>query len=249
MKKLFALLLTCAVFYGCRQDIVMENHEGHTTATRAEVSDSSYGDYYWLGDEKIPLQRMDNKYYVMYDSANEEKFRAELTNTGTAFAEVQDNDLSQYTDIKSFDTTKFPGLKTATIEGDYKRIAPVLSQAYYSAPYYKTDIGEGRLTNRFSIALKDAAGLPQLEKLAKENSVEILGVSKLDGWYELACTNLSTGNALEMGNLFYETGLFKSVDYDLGARGRLANINEPLYQNGTLWHLGNNTTNSSVHIN
>jgi hypothetical protein len=235
------------MFYGCQEDFANEESQEYSPATRA-ASDSSE-DYYWLGNEKIPLLKMDNKFYIMYEPVNEGKLKADLMKAGTVLNNVQGSSHSQYTAVKSFDAKKFTGLKTATIEGDYEKIAPALSHAFYSAPYYKTDIGEGQLTNRFSIALKQDSDVKLLTELAKENSVEILGVSELDGWYELACTNRSTGNALEMANMFYETGLFASVGYDLGARGRLGSINEPLYTNGTLWHLGNNTTNSNVHIN
>ncbi|MDR2935827.1 MAG: S8 family serine peptidase, partial [Rikenellaceae bacterium] len=247
MKKLLTLLFAGMAFYGCQKDFTEEPQE-NIPATRATVDGA--GDYYWLGDEKIPLQKMDNKFYVMYDAANEERLTAELKNTRTVLAEAKEEfNETQFADIKGFDSGKYTNLKAMTVEGDYEKIAPVLSHAFYAAPYYKTDIGEGRLTNRFSIALKNESDVKLLAKLAEENSVEMLGVSELDGWYELACTRLSAGNALEMANLFYETGLFASVGYDLGARGRIANINEPLYTNGTLWHLGNNTTNSSVHIN
>jgi hypothetical protein len=103
-----------------------------------------------------------------------------------------------------------------------------VSFTFYYAPYYRTSIGEGKLGNRFYISLKAEADLDKLERLAMEHSVEFLGESDfLYGWYELACTNLSTGNSLEMANLFYETGNFLSVSYDLGARGEVVNINEP----------------------
>jgi hypothetical protein len=192
---------------------------------------------------------MNDKFYIMYEPANEMKLKAEFVRSGVHFNVEKDYDDPQIADVRKLETTRFPGLKTATIEGGYEKIISALPHVVYSAPYYRTDIGEGRLTHRFSIALKQETDVKILEELAKENSVEMLGVSEFDGWYELACTNLSAGNSLEMANLFYETGLFESVSYDLGARGEVVNINEPLYTNGTLWHLGNNTTNSSAHIN
>ncbi len=67
---------------------------------------------------------------------------------------------------------------------------------------------EGMLSNRFSIKLKRVADLGILEKLANENSVEMLGSNEyLERWYELACSSQSKGNSLEMANLFYESGL------------------------------------------
>jgi hypothetical protein len=48
----------------------MEEPQGTDTrvGTRAKVD---MVDYYWLGDQKIPLQKMSNKFYVMYESKNE----------------------------------------------------------------------------------------------------------------------------------------------------------------------------------
>jgi hypothetical protein len=251
LVKFLAILIPMPIVFACVDFINEEcNNQSEYELVGTRAAGSNAADYYWLGNEKIPLQQMNDKFYVMYEPVNEGKLNAKLKNAGIMLAYMQEElDNSQFTSIKNFNVKKFSGLKTATIEGDYEKIAPALSHAFYSAPYYKTDIGEGRLTNRFSIALKNEADVKLLAELAKENSVEILGVSELDGWYELACTNLSAGNALEMANLFYETGQFESVGYDLGARGRLGSINEPLYTNGTLWHLGNNTTNSNVHIN
>jgi hypothetical protein len=224
MKKYLLLLVGFTLcFYQCstEQESVYNTGSGELTPG----ADGSLENYYWLGDEKIPLQKMNNKFYVMYYSADEEKLKAECSKTGVMLDDMRELDYSQFDDIKNFDAQKFSDLKTATVEGDYEKLAPVLSLAFYAAPYYKTDIGEGRLTNRFSIELKNEVDVKLLAELADEHSVEILGVNELDGWYELACSNQSKGNALEMANMFYETGLFESVGYDLGARGGVGSIN------------------------
>ncbi len=41
----------------------------------------------------------------------------------------------------------------------------------------------------------------------------------------------------------------ESVSYELSGRLNYDCINEPLYNSGNLWHLGNNMTNSAIHIN
>jgi hypothetical protein len=213
MKKILKLLsagvlmsILCVAFATCES----KNGNG-LNATRS--SDPKLSDaYYWLGDEKIPLERIDGKYFVMFLSENEVEFKNELARVGVNLIGMADGKLGEWG----------PGdFKTATIEVGLEKIKDALPLTFYYAPYYRTNIGDGKLGNRFSVSLKKVTDLDKLENLAKENSVEMLGVSDLDGWYELACTNLSKGNALEMGNLFYETGLFESVGYDLGARGSI----------------------------
>ena len=56
-------------------------------------------------------------------------------------------------------------------------------------------------------------------------------------------------NALEMANLFYESGLFEFASPSLSGAGNVDCINEPLFEAGSLWHLGNNLTKSYVHVN
>lgn len=146
---------------------------------------------------------------------------------------------------------KFADLKVATIQGDYNKVSSVLSDAFYWTPYYKMENGnEIGITNLFYVKLKSETNLSMLKELAKENAVEVIGADEfLQGCYYLACTNLSKGNALEMANLFYESGLFEFASPSLSGAGSVDCINEPLFESGYLWHLGNNLTKSYVHIN
>ena len=51
-----------------------------------------------------------------------------------------------------------------------------------------------------------------MEKLAKEYNVGIIGrFSEMPLWYAVACTKESKGNALEVANSFYESGLFEEA--------------------------------------
>ena len=142
-------------------------------------------------------------------------------------------------------------IKTASIKGYYDQIASTLSHAMHWAPYFRTEDGrEVWITNLFYVELRSKADLPLLKKLAEEHAVEVIGeLDFLEGWFQLACTPLSTRNALEMANLFYETGLFANYSPNLIGMGHINCINEPLFTNGSLWHLGNNRVNPNIHIN
>jgi len=90
--------------------------------------------------------------------------------------------------------------------------------------------------------------LRTLQQFAEENKVTILGRNGyMRDWYTLSCTNESAGNALDMANIFYETGLFEACQPDLMCDDDLyAVVNDPLYS--SQWHL-KNTATAGVDIN
>lgn len=199
-------------------------------ACESEHTALDYNSYYWLENKKIPVQKMTEKFYVVFYSDNEEKLMTELDAAGAVVTNVQEreNYLPSVVDMSESVSKLFSNYKTATVEGDYGKIKNTLSSTLYYAPYYRSveDGREIRLEFLFYVKLKPTTNLEQLEQLAKENTVEILGTgTSLEGWYYFACTNLSKGNALEMANLFYESGLFEYSSPTWGNNGSLHNKN------------------------
>ncbi|MDR2882552.1 MAG: S8 family serine peptidase [Alistipes sp.] len=244
----FSLILSGCLF-SCAKEDAIENEE-MDAITRA--ADFATTDYYWYKGEKIPLRKMDNKSYVMFYSADEERFKGELSQTGIklSYEEEWKEFYSYSCELTGSGVKKFTDYKTATIEDRYEKATETLSSALYWAPYYRAeDGGEIGITNLFLVLLKPGTDLAQLEELAKENSVELLGADKdIQGWYYLACTNMSKGNSLEMANLFYETGLFEESNADFIIKAEFDCINEPWFTNGYLWHL-NNTSYPGIDVN
>jgi hypothetical protein len=81
----------------------------------------------------------------------------------------------------------------------------------YQTPYLITeDNAEIGVSHLFYVKLNSASDVSLLEDLAEENNVSIMGEPHelMPLVYKLSCTNESEGNALEMANLFYETGDF-----------------------------------------
>ncbi|MDR2968910.1 MAG: S8 family serine peptidase [Tannerellaceae bacterium] len=242
--RIFKLIAFSLILSGCFSSCVKEDtikDEEINVITRA--ADFAVTDYYWYKGEKIFLQKMDEKSHVMFYSADEERFKGELTRTGIKlqYEEEWKEFYSYSCDLTGFGVKKFTDYKTATIEGRYEKATETLSSVLYWAPYYKTeDGGEIGITNLFLVLLKPKTDLAKLEELAKENSVEMLGADKdIPGWYYLACTNGSKGNSLEMANLFYETGLFEESNADFIIKAEFDCINEPWFTNGYLWNLNN----------
>lgn len=259
LKKHFFLFLSFTIIVGSCNDFTIEesNLGEDTIITRSadsKITDElDYSGYYWLEKEKIPIQELEGKYRVMYYSSDMNVLQQKLAKVSIELNDIEEWKDYMYPSVKktSSNTTNFANLKIATIEGNFEEISSALSDVFYWTPYYKMRNGqEIGITNLFYVKLNQGTNFAKLEKLAKENAVEILGADEyLEGWYYLACSRHSNGNALEMANLFYESGLFEYASPNLLEAGSIDCINEPLFTSGSLWHLGNNSTASHVHIN
>ena len=62
----FPLLLLTIIVGGCTDFISDELNFENSTITRSVDSKMSYSDYYWLEKEKIPVQKVEGKYQIMY---------------------------------------------------------------------------------------------------------------------------------------------------------------------------------------
>ena len=212
--------------------------------------------YYLLDGKYIPVLKNNEKFYVMFYTADESKIRTELSKQGiTLKREEEVKEYYSYScDMIGSSAKKFSNYKTAIIESSYEKAANVLSNTLYWAPFYKfatpfeLGVEEMGITNQFFVKLRSEADLELLQRLANDNSVELISAFKdLEGWYTLACTNISKGNALEMANIFYGSGLFDNACPDVFGIGRVDCINELYFTSSSafLWHLGN----SSININ
>ncbi len=108
----------------------------------------------------------------------------------------------------------------------------------YVAPFFKINGKELGLSNYFYVKLKDGNDFKLLEKMAVENRVEIVGHDVyMPKWYLLSCDKLSKGNALDLANLFYESGQFEEAQPDLMEDNLASCTNDLLFNEQ--WHLNN----------
>jgi len=222
IKRLIKLCLLFIFFVACNKENELN-----------EVRTKNFGetDYYLVDGKKIAITKMDGKFYVMFYLAEEDKFKEELVKAGIKLTREEEiTEFSSYSiNLIGSGVKKFSHYKTGIIESSYERAKTALSHTLYWAPYYKINnpqefngIKEVGVTNLFNVKYKSKTSLAQLEELVKKNGVEMIGPDKfLHGWYMLACTNLSKGNALEMANLFYESGLFENTCPDVFNTGKL----------------------------
>ena len=71
-------------------------------------------------------------------------------------------------------------------------------------------------SNFFHVKVKNANDLSDLNRLVSETNtwIEYRNDSPFQQWFLLGADKNSRGDALEMANYFYETGLFESSEWD-----------------------------------
>ncbi len=243
MKKTLVILLAIIGLSAC-QDNISENVQEITIGTRSATNTLEY--YYWCNEEKIPLRILTDKYFVLTETTTSENLVQEFEKTGQKALSFRRERNFSY--IEGISDNKFEIFKKAhsyIVSGGRPNTK---DKILYSTPFYKNiqdeEIG---ITNEFSVILKNDADLPKLKHLAEENGVLFLGKEAIrKEYYALACTIDSKGNALEMANLFYETGLFEAANPEMLTKISPGVIMDPAFPDQ--WNL-HNTTNLGNDIN
>lgn len=252
MRIHVSLIVIVMMLYGCQQITPIERLQDEVPMTKSINTDFENTDskcYYWCGDVKIPLIVNDDKLYVLAETAKIEKLTrtAMITRSTLIATEVSEN----YSAL---------GLKSSLSDcGQLERTSLILENAVlddieaddiiYAAPYFRTEDGsELGITNILSVQLSEAQQFEELEKIAEYNNLEILGENIHEpNVYYLSCTKDSRGNALEMANLIYESGLveYAAPEFILDSSPASA-PNDPYFT--AQWNL-NNTSYPIADIN
>ena len=241
MKKLinysFILAMSLTLGSACT-DIVEETTEPIETRAVTDTETS----YYWYDGQKIPLTVDTDKKFVLVDASAEPMLFSAGASSEQAFADVS----------LSPSIVKLPRMRAAATEPKLKwttvsSAQPVTRSAVdaeviYEAPYFRTEEGyEVGLSHLLYVKLKDKGDESVLLRLAADNGVEVIGYNEfMPLWYTLSCSSKSMGNALEMANRFYETGLFAAAEPSFVAEIVMNSAeapNDPLFQDQ--WNLEN----------
>lgn len=150
-------------------------------------------DYYWYDGTKIPLERGNQEYIIYDDSLLLESDKDKLIYT-------EDLSYPGYANLK-WGTTK----PNAIIED--------VEHVLYRTPSYKADEeGDIFVTHCFYVKLKHNKDLAELQSLAEQYNATIDHEGVLPLWYVLRCSLPSKRNAMELANIFYESGLFAATE-------------------------------------
>jgi cell wall-associated protease len=194
--------------------------------------------YYWANGMKYPLELYSEKQYILTQGQNKMAIAQGL--------EISEQDISELKPIiigrtinsdiinKSLQSDFFWAFVNRPIE----KAKVESSDIVYAAPSFLVNGKEIGLSQYFYVKLKKEKDIEILESLARDNQVEILGNdSFMPLWYILSCDKNSKGNALDMANLFYESGYFTSAQPDLMEDLNINCTNDPLFNEQ--WHLNN----------
>ncbi|MDR2408108.1 MAG: hypothetical protein LBE13_08360 [Bacteroidales bacterium] len=166
--------------------------------------------YYWYKDEKILLELVPTKKYVMVSPDDTVALKTKLSEANakcSSFIPVSMNS------IKYLDGVQPLNYYFAIIEGqnlpDFSKESNI-----FEAPVFKRDnngdIYEIAITYAVHVKLKSMNDFSLLEMQAQESGVEILGSNtSVPEIFTLSCVNASKENPLNIANLFQEKALFE----------------------------------------
>src|SRR5215469_16226615 len=86
--RLFGVVLLLTVAATACSDLMKEHTPERELSQGTRASDFEATDYYWAEGERIPIQRMNDKFYVVFYSADEERFRNELSKAGIGLSNI-----------------------------------------------------------------------------------------------------------------------------------------------------------------
>lgn len=222
-KQILILFLALsAITLSSCEDTVLSNlsessycKESQLTISQ-EKNDIGKEDYYWFHGKKIFLKEKEGKKFLLFDtsttdfikSASCQKIKAGLQKVsfpGMVYMNSQKQNIER-TKWLIVNESKLRGIQ----QDNYKGVV-------YVSNFYEpvSGVGEFGVSHLFYVKLKSTSDVTKLLELAKKNKVNVVGYNKkLPLWYTLSCNKESNGDALQMANLFYETGLFEASEPD-----------------------------------
>lgn len=198
-----------------------------TTTTYAQQTD-----YFWNNTTKVYLNRLSTKKYITFDKTiNDSSALKQVLSLPNAviqgFGELTiltglENTLSNKTTEDNWAIIESVGIGNSTLSTSQFIIS--------ESPVYLTPNNEElNISHLFYVKLNNQSDFQILENLTQQNNIEIIGNNKyMPLWYILSCDKNSGGNALQMANLFHETGLFTHVQPDFMIKIESSCGNDPL---------------------
>ena len=176
------------------------------------VAHSLYGQtsYYYYGNKRIDLEEMPNRSFILLNTEDTNSFLQLLSESARQKMSLNRIDLPlvRYGNAPSMDCCW-----SMTNIGD---LPPNFQNYVYKSSSYCTSQGDTvSVSHLFYVKLKRSEDVVLLASLADNMGVSIVGHNTwMPLWYILSCTRNSAGNALQVANLFYESGLFAATEPD-----------------------------------
>lgn len=226
MKLLLSGILALILFGGCvRTDVEGTQAAEDDLPIQIDTDVELSSDYYWYWDRKIPI------------SPTDESFRLFRVENGTRIAGLDEGAVIPHPFSAQIDSTA--SVCGAVVnEATTRTLLSSGVEEFYSIPCFRDDAQvDIRITNLFHVILENASDAAYLDRLAAAFGVTVIGEDPVVPLlFTLSCDASSKGNALEMANLFHQTGRFEAVSPDFMGR-EPASSGDPYYLNQ--WNLNN----------
>jgi len=262
MKQYILLILICLIFLPVAS-FGSEDHKNSKDSQMADNNQQTYF-YYYKGNKKYLKL---NPNYIFVSGTKTNSIQSANLNTRINIqhvSEVKEDITSQTLHKPNNFSVKHPVRYWAEIElgrkyseKDYfTQIETLKSNTnLIVAPYFEDKTGEKiGLSNYFYVKLKESTDFEVLLQQIEKYNVELVGYNKfMPLWFTLSVTPQSR-NALQMANLFYETGLFQHAEPDLMVDVQLNNAESSPENTSTSfdpyypyqWHLNNTGQNGGI---
>jgi len=201
--------------------------------------------YYYQGEKIFLQQRTDKMYLKFAPDVNNGQIRS-IAISDTSLM-VPGTNLSDDHPAHSaiVEAKKGRQISSATIES-YKKQPEIVS----ATPLFQYNNTEQGLTDEFVVKLKETTSYAQLQELAKQNDCQVKEENPfVKNQFMMSVSKTSNLNALQMSNLFYETGLFEFSEPNFIIMNPF-DSNDPLFtQQYYLKNTGQNSGKAGIDIN
>ncbi len=214
--KTYILFLLSFVLAGCVEDFVVSDHKAYEeeSATRAEQKDKDVDGqvFYWYGIEnrKIFLNQVKDKVFVKF-APNTTKEQFLSVGTGSSSLRSKESNPERYfIEGYSFNTTILEGdMIYSDIFSSLKAKKEIVSVTYL----LDSNGSQSAYTDEFIVKLKDDTSFSQLQKLVGKYNCSIGKENEfVKNQFNLYVSKDSELDAIQISNLFYETGLFEFAE-------------------------------------
>lgn len=168
--------------------------------------------YYYFNGVKIGLELSETKSYVLFRETDKDVLFNKLSDKGVNFHEERIMPFRQSQVSKKGDAyDKYIDCLWVEVDLNYKDLND-LPEVIYAAPFERPRNPNESwcpMTNKCYVYY--GGDMDTLSKIVSDYNAELLGeLEAFEHNYVILCTKGSKGNALEIANALYETGLFVS---------------------------------------
>ncbi|SMD45862.1 Por secretion system C-terminal sorting domain-containing protein [Aquiflexum balticum DSM 16537] len=167
-------------------------------------------DYYYLKNKKTSLIEQKGIYFV--------KFGTNFNKSDLKQMGIKEEDILYFQNKNSLGAIE---KSRDDIDFSFSIIKAAdpkfLKGNFYTMPYYLTEKGTHvGISHLFTVKLRSPEDYNKLSSLAEDYGVKIVGKHTYRPlWYTLSCDLGSKGNALDLANIFFESGLFEYSQPDI----------------------------------